>query len=316
MTRRTRVTTGPPGWLAGIGVALLAVAVIAISAAAVNHAARPSSVGTAAPVESFDLGVRPPSTTPTPTPEPSAAAATPGGMVSPRAGVIARADERVLVVGSVAMWRAIAGECGGAAPLLERSIDGGRTWQDVTPRYRDVTRIAGIDVTGGSDADIVVATGPECATQVLRSFTQGEFWDPAPEALATWSFVNPADASVVSSPSGAIPAPCPEARGVSSRNGAAAFVCAAAAYQFDSGKAWQALPVDNALGTATTDQGMLVAHLADACDGIAVSRVAAGAHAADPVGCLGAASPATPVALADTPEGVIVWAGDLLETIP
>ena len=44
-----------------------------------------------------------------------------------------RSQERFLSVGNGVMWRGVAGLCGDVEPLLERSVDSGETWTDVTP---------------------------------------------------------------------------------------------------------------------------------------------------------------------------------------
>src|SRR3546814_11031113 len=91
------------------------------------------------------------------------------------------------------MWRGIAGECGAAAPLIERSGDGGQSWEDVTPGYRGIGQVISLDSFAGTEAETVARMGAGCETQALRTFTQGEFWEPYPEVLAASRYADPAE---------------------------------------------------------------------------------------------------------------------------
>ena len=111
-------------------------------------------------------------------------------------------------VGSGALWRGTAGACGGAAPTLERSRDGGDTWNDVTPRYLGIGQLLSVEAFAGSEAQIVARMGDDCELQALRTFTQGRFWESHPEALAASTYVDPADPTKVVIADADVTAPC------------------------------------------------------------------------------------------------------------
>ena len=178
----------------------LLAAIVAVLAFAAYERARPAApTGTMAPAPTFDLGVQTPTPTPTPT----------GDEVPPD-------RRRLLSIGSAQWWRATAGACGGAAPLIERSSDGGATWTDVTPNYLGVAQVQTLDAFSSADAEVVAAT-VGCNAQALRTYTRGEFWESYPDVLAASRFVDPKDAASVRLPGGPVPAPCETAIGTARR---------------------------------------------------------------------------------------------------
>ena len=176
-----------------------------------EHAAPVPHSGEAAPVPTFTLGVTTPTPTPTPTPEP--------------APQLARDTERFLAAGPGAWWRGVAGACGRTPPRVERSTDNGETWTDVTPLYTGAAQLAALSSVGQTEAELVVGVGPDCAPQALRTYTQGEFWEPFPEVLAAYRYVNLADPALVQLRAAASAAPCGDARGLRGQGEVAALVC-------------------------------------------------------------------------------------------
>src|SRR5690606_7419317 len=108
-----------------------------------------------------------------------------------------RSEERFLVVGDGVLWRGIAGACGSAEPLLERSTDGAATWIDVTPEYLGIGQLSALNTFAGDQSEIVASMGETCDVQALRTFTQGQFWEPYPEVLAVSRYLEPTDATTV-----------------------------------------------------------------------------------------------------------------------
>ena len=291
-------------WGAVALVVVLAIVVGAVAYIAYDRANPDGGAQSAAPVPTFSLGVESASPTPTET--------------SPDVAVAAREDDRFLSIGSGVWWRSTAGICGGDEPLVERSDDGGQSWTDVTGRYRDITAVAALDAFAETEAEMVVAVGEGCETQGWRTFTQGAFWEPYDDlVLSAARYISPADAGVVELPSGAIDAPCADARGLRAAGDVVALVCDAQAWVLDpDGVTWATLETDGAAAVAVDGADVIVAGVAADCAGIALTRFA-GADPAQPAaaGCADEADVTAPTAIAVTGEGTAVWAGETLTTI-
>lgn len=288
------------------GLAIAAVGTVALVAAAYAHTKPNPDQGTAAPIPTFTLGV----STPTPTPSPSATETAP--VIAPVA------TQRLLSVEAGAWWRGVAGECGGAQPLLERSIDGGVTWTDVTPLYLGVAQISALDSATQPEAQIIAGVGPACGAQTLRTFTRGQFWESDPDGFAASAFVDLADAALVQLPSGPASAPCADARGIRTVGDRVAVMCEGVAYVAGADAAWVALPVADAAAVAFDGDGVIVGHTQTGCGGLALTRYAADDPAQPgPTQCVDGADPTTPIAVAVSPDGdVVVWAGEAVVVVP
>lgn len=307
MARRPPGVSTSARWLAGVLVAALAIGTIVLAVIAVDRVRSAPSTAEPGPAPSFSFGGAA-----TPTPEPSA---TP---TPPASGVLAypRAQERFLSVGSGGMWRGIAGECGGAAPLIERSADGGRSWEDVTPGYRGIAQVVSLDAFAGTEAEAVARMGAGCETQALRTFTQGEFWEPYPEVLAASRYADPAAPSSVVTPQGAVPAPCADPRSVRAAGPTVALVCEATGYVLGGDRQWVPLPTADAVAVAIGGDALVVAARAPGCEGLEISRLTGDGFAqATPLGCA-AVDSAAPVAVAAAGDGALVWSGDALIRLP
>jgi len=276
-------------------VGLLAVVVAALSVLSLQHA-RPATAGeTAAPVPTFTFGAAP-----TPTAEPTETAApnptAPAPLAAPGAA------ERLLSMGSDAWWRATAGACGADAPLVERSADGGQTWSDVTPGYRGLAQVRALAAFGGTQGELIGDLGDGCETQLLRTFTQGQFWETYPDLLVAATYLDAGGAVV--SPAGSIPAPCSVPWGLRADGTTVALLCDGIAYRLDGGS-WTALSDASAVALAVDAGGVLVAHADAACAGLAVTRYA---DAPVMIGCVDDAQP--PVAIAASEGAVALWSAD------
>lgn len=284
-------------------VAILAVAAIGVGtlvASAYEHATPARHSGEAAPVPTFNLGVTTPTATPSPTPE--------------AASQLPRASERFLAVGSGAWWRGIAGACGGAAPRVERSTDSGLTWTDVTPLYTGAAQLASLGAVDQAEAQLVVGVGPDCAPQALRTYTQGEFWESFPEVLAASRYVSLTDPTVLQLRGSMSAPPCGDARSFRAQGEIAALVCDRVAYVSASDDGWARLTATDAVAVAIDGDGVLVAHEAESCDGLALTRYAS--TTADVTRCAENVDIAAPTAIAWVPNGTLVWAGETITVIP
>ncbi|MFJ6653829.1 hypothetical protein ACIQLJ_13650 [Microbacterium sp. NPDC091313] len=266
---------------------------------------RPQQV-TSTPIPTFSFGSEsrptptastPPSSTPSPTGA-SAAAQAPA------------AEQRFLSAGSGGMWRATAGVCGGPAPVVERSVDGGRTWTNVTPTYKGIAQVISLSTFAGTEAEMVAAMGANCEVQALRTFTQGEFWDSYPDVLAASTYVAPADASAVVTPDGPKPAPCTDPRSVRAIGDAVALVCDGTA-RISVGADWRDL--GPATTVALTADAVLIASTGAGCDGATLTRVSLAGGNPQPAGCATGAS--DNIAIASDGTSIWVWSDDTVTRI-
>jgi len=275
---------------------VLALVVAGLALAAYERAHPTESTGTIAPVPTFTLGV----TTPTPTPTPETYPAD---------------QQRLLSIGSTQWWRATAGACGGRAPVIERSSDGGATWSDVTPNYLGIEQVLTLDAFTGADAE-VVAGAAGCNAQALRTYTRGEFWESYPDVLAASRFVEPKDAASVRFPSGPVPAPCDAATGLHAQGDVVVLLCDARAWSWTGGE-WRQLAPDGAVGLAIDGEDVVVAHTSDDCDGVAISRVAPSVpDSPTAIGCATGVDAAAPLAIDLAGGAVLLWSADALLTVP
>lgn len=298
----------PARWLVGVLVVALLLVTVLLSFLALQRS-KTTPDDAPAPVPSFSLG-GPRTTTPTPASSPSASPApSTSATGSPRG---ADATERFLTVGSAVVWRASAGACGATAPVIERSTDAGATWNDVTPSYRQIARVLSLDAFAGTQAEAVAAVGTGCEVQALRTFTQGEFWAPYPEVLRASRYLDPARASTVVTPQGAVTTPCDEPRSFRAQGEVVALVCDGTAQRLANGT-WTPLPAPDVVALGVADGTLLTASVSGGCDGVAVTRWSgAGFAVAEELGCAVGADPAAPLAVTGTLSGALVWSGEEL----
>ncbi|MBF4561444.1 hypothetical protein ITJ43_04775 [Microbacterium sp. VKM Ac-2870] len=288
--------------LIAIGLIVLVVAVAALSIEALRQGRGSSDPdATVGPAPTFSYAPRSPAPPSSPTSTPSAAPA-PG------------ASERFLSVGSEATWRGTAGVCGGIAPLIERSSDGGSTWQSVTPTSKGIAQLQSLTSFGGRNATAVADMGSDCARTTLRTYTDGQFWEPYPDIFAVDTYTLPGERAVVVDGK-KIAAPCATPWGLRSGSGVTAVICDGTAYRLD-GQNWTTLTPD-ARAVAVASGHVYVARADAACTGIRISDYAT---AATDIDCITTADTAGPLALdatsAQSGTSLTLWAGSKLIDIP
>lgn len=303
-----------PGTLPTVlSVALVVVLLIgagALSWLAIERAKTPPPLETSRITPSPTVTRSPsPSVTPTPQPVP-----TPTVTVAAASGP----DARFLASSNATLWRATAGACGTVEPVLERSTDAGRTWTDVTPRYRQIGQILGLAGYADGQAQLIALMGAECALQGLRTFTNGQFWEPNAEILAGGTYLDPASPGTVVDPAGSRPAPCTApaaARGSVQLRGsqpATAVICAADVSVSVNGAAWTPVAASGVVAVAVKPGGAAATLQADApdCAGLFYSDD-------DLSYCFADVPAGGPAALAlDASDSPWVWAGEVVATIP
>lgn len=286
-----------------IGLIALTVAAVGLSVAALRQGRGPGDLdATVGPAPTFTYAVRTPTATPTASTSPTPAAA-PGPA------------ERFLSVGADAMWRATAGTCGGAAPVVERSGDSGATWHAVTPTSKGVAQILSLTSFGGRNATAVTALGASCTLNTLRTYTDGQFWEPYPDIFAADTYVLPGERAVIVDGT-RIAAPCASPWGLRSANSTTALICDDIAYRLD-GQNWTRLAA-GARAVAVAARTVYIAQTDAACTGIRITAHSSGATGATDLGCtaLDAADAGAPVALdassSTSGTALTLWAGSRL----
>lgn len=247
------------------GVVVLAVVVVALVLAALRVG---STAGEQPERRPADLATELAEPEPVPTQAPPALPE-----LSPSAASLTLADETVL-------WRAAAATCTvgeAAAPAtpvaMERTADA-QTWVSVTPGNIDVREVLWLQAINAATAEAVVRVGPECETQVLRTFTGGDFWQAYPASITGAATID-AERSVLRTPTDELPLPCEApARAVSGAPAAAPMVvCAGQVAQWIAG-AWQPIALSNVVAASAEADGALVTARESVaeCDGVLLER--------------------------------------------
>lgn len=151
-----------------------------------------------------ELKIAPLAVEPEPSPAPESTEEPPP-VATPSAALLA-------AMGSETMWRTTGGTCvvgaddAAGLPVIERSDDAS-TWVPVTPTNFEVREVRFLSAISPIAAEAVVLTGPECAQQIIRTFTGGEFWEPYDDSIRGAVFLAAGGAEVIA-PEGAIASPC------------------------------------------------------------------------------------------------------------
>ncbi|WP_458040787.1 MULTISPECIES: hypothetical protein [Bacteria] len=282
-------------------IVVLAVVVAVLAIMAIDRSRPGPTNESLAPIPTFNAAPPQPSATPAPTDTP----------LQP----VPRADERFLSIGSEGiLWRGVAGSCAdGAAPMIERSANGGGSWNDVTPLYLGIGQITRLDAFAGTQAQTVAILGEDRTADGLRTFTQGRFWESYEEVLATSAYIAADDPALVITPDGAIAAPCADARGLRQDGDTIALVCGAAVFTLVDNQL-QTLSVEDAAAVAVDGSTIVVAGASADCAGLALTTVTDGAPT--PVACVEGADPAAPTAITLLDGVVVIWAGETYTTLP
>lgn len=234
----------------------------------------------------------------TPTPRDSP---TPTPVSSP----VAPAEQRFLAFSGDSAWRATAGSCEGAVPLLQRQNDQGE-WVDIVPREHTLRQIASLDAYQDG-AELVGGMEDACATASLRTFSAGAAWEAYPDALARSRYLDLANPGILHSPAGEIATPCADAAGLRAWGEVVALICDGQAWQ-QTDATWAALAPTNVKALAVDDTDLIIGHQTPDCDGLALTR-ASGATTTV-IGCAADVDTALPIAIAPTDSGIAVWAAD------
>lgn len=297
--RRRPSRPGPRRVLAVVGIVLFVLVDAALIGYALTSSQVPPSTRTPAPLPTF---ITPRSPSPAPSPTPSAAAAAQPAI---ELAFLAPVDEEVA-------WRATPGSCTGPDPVIERTTDGGATWQAVGPVDLGVHEVLALSAVDDTTARIVARVGEACGTAALATFTEGDFWKEYPDTLTDFAFADPATGTTVQVDGAAVAAPCVQVLQVLQRSDSTAAVCEDALLELAPGSAaWLSMTVPHLGAVAASEAGYTLARpgLGD-CVGLAIEAIPSPLGSAGPtrVGCLAQAVGASALAIAQAGSAVWVWA--------
>jgi len=277
--------------------AVLVVADVALIAAAVAST-RPGEQREAGPIPTFSSG--PTTEAPTPTPEPTTAPSStqPAGFLS--------------AVSATEAWRATPGSCTDDAALVERSTDGGATWQPMELAF-DLRTVVALEA-GPEKVSVLGGVGDDCERQFWSSFTAGEFWKEYPDQVSTLTFAD-VDSSTVSLDGTAVPSPCPAPSRVLSDGTVGLVACADAVSTRTTGGDWSSVSVPGLLDAVLLSGEYLAGVTGvDTCDGVAVQSVTTPVtprSAATTIGCVTGVDAAQGIVLASVDDVVWLSAGSV-----
>ncbi|MGH7291888.1 MAG: hypothetical protein ACREJT_11800, partial [Myxococcota bacterium] len=146
----------------------------------------------------------------------------------------------------------------------------------------------------------------------LRTYTQGDFWEQYPEVLSGASYLPPGNPAAAVTALGAPTAPCAEPTSLSVQEDAAALVCDNVPYLWmeSAGAGWVEIPAAPARSVLISNGTLTLARATAECDGIAVSTTPVVDPSAFQTSCQAGLDPASAIALAAGPDGVLMWSGD------
>jgi hypothetical protein len=272
-------------------VAVLVVADVGLIAAAVAST-RPGEPREAGPIPTFSSGPTGATASPTPTPSAVPSSSQPLGFLS--------------AVSATEAWRATPGSCTDDRAVLERSTDGGASWQAVDVAF-DLRTVVALEA-GPERVSVLGGVGDACGREFWSSYTAGQFWEEYPDQAATVDFAD-VDSATVSLGGESVPAPCPAPVRARADGSTSVVSCADSVVTRTGADGWTAVPVPGLLDVTTLDGEHLAAVSGVAsCDGVALQRISLPVTAGltpMTIGCATDVDAVQGVALASV--GDVVW---------
>lgn len=209
-------------------------------------------------------------------------------------------------VSETTAWRATPGSCDGEPPVIERTTDGGETWQPLDVSVDGVRQVLALQASSEKYVAMVALVGSSCEVADLRSFTSGNFWETFAAGSERLPYVDPSDPGQVFVDGVALAVPCDFlqiARGTS-----LAGLCDRGVQSKNQAE-WNFIEVPGALALAADEDGLVAATTgSEDCKGIAVVTIEHG-HS-EMIGCLTSESHPETVSVAKTGDTLWLWSGD------
>ncbi|WIB60760.1 hypothetical protein DEJ13_02710 [Curtobacterium sp. MCLR17_007] len=284
---------------------VLVVVDVVLVALALSRTA-PESNGSPGPVPTFTSTPGPdrtdrPAMSATPSATPAAGPDSADGDATAEARLLSAVDAKTA-------WRSTRTQCGGST-VVERTADGGVTWQAVDLES-DVDAIYAIRAQAGS-VSLLVGVGTDCTPAVRTTTDAGSSWKPGAVGDAG-AGVTPAGIVLRS---GMVASPCPQPREAFQGSYTATVVCADGVVQWRQGSGpWVAVPIAGVRSLADAGDSYTLARTGVAgCAGVSIDSLrATGVTTATKTTTLGCAARATASgpAVARTASATWLWSGD------
>ncbi|GMA30382.1 WD40/YVTN/BNR-like repeat-containing protein [Litorihabitans aurantiacus] len=226
---------------------------------------------------------------------------------------VTTAVRQIVGVDDETAWRATLASCGQGAAIVERTLDGGASWEATELDVDSVVRLRATDASSA----FVVGAVQDCATALAATTDGGDTWNRADATLSSAWFLAPTDRTFVAGPRGDAPVPCPaeavDLAAVDAQRGAVLCQDGSIAVSDDGGQSWTTT-VSVAGARALTQDGpsYAVATFEGPCEALSIYDVSsAGQAQAEPFSCAPVAS-AAEVAVSVTGDLMWVWSGSEL----
>lgn len=212
--------------------------------------------------------------------------------------------------------RGFRGSCGTTTPTLERTPDGGVTWMPLSFGTLSVREILAVSAVSETQVDLVARVGDDCATTVVTSYTSGDFWQSYPDRLTEFTYVDPADPTVIYSEGSQTPSPCAAPLDATRLSESAlAVLCEGAVFVAPPGFSFVTVGVTAPLAMSAGQDGatlVMASGETGSCTGIQVAQVAvASAEAPTVQACIDENSLGS-LSLATAGTSAWIWAGSTI----
>lgn len=249
-----------------------------------------------------------------PTPAPAdvteAPESTAGDSVQPTIEPAWPATRQLVAVDEEVAWRSTLASCGEGVAIVERTTDGGSTWEAIDLDLSSVVRLRATSVT---DA-FTVGAGVDCATTLASTSDGGDSWTRADASLSSAWYLAPTDRSMVDGPQGEAPVPCPagaiDLAAADVQQGAVLCRDGSVAVSGDGGQSWSTtVSIAGARALAQVNGGYAVATYEGGCAALSIYNVTTEGQAQpDPFVCA-PTTPSSEVAVSILGDQVWVWSG-------
>ncbi|MFB2599459.1 hypothetical protein ACEXQE_16830 [Herbiconiux sp. P17] len=289
---------GAPAWIAIIVLGLVAAGLVVFalrSDPVPNAGERPSVVVTPSPSD-----VSRPAT---PAPQPSS--------ITPQASTT-----KIIMGTSSVGVRSSSEPCEqGDPPVIEVSSDGGASWSPA-PIEPDaaVFEVLGGQVVGEDQIDLVVRTGPQCALNVLTSYTGGQFWQLYPERISEQSFVDRLSPSTVTIKGRQVPSPCSAPLQIVDSGAEPVVRCVEGLFGYSADSAtWHVIaPIDSQSVAVSGSVAFAANTGVQGCDGVSLQKIALDGTSVqgEPLACVRADQPQPSVSITAVGSELWLWSDD------